>query len=143
MVESTPFDEEDWDEPDPYDTALNSDEDTEQLRTVSQEDDLADSNEDAPNKNIVTFSDGSKKSPATSGVDPTTLALGRVVKVSCNLGSVKISCNLGSNPVGHLWLEGLKRGAGLVRILWLECHPRESDQADHCCIGHVAHNNPP
>ena len=31
MVESTPFDE-DWDEQEPYETALNIDEDTEQLR---------------------------------------------------------------------------------------------------------------
>jgi hypothetical protein len=70
MVESTPFDE-DWDEQDPYLTALNSDEETAQLRTVSQEDDPADSYEDAPRQSVVSFSDGSKKSPATSGADAT------------------------------------------------------------------------
>jgi hypothetical protein len=73
MVESNPFDEDWGEQQDPYDMALNSDEETEQLRTVSQEDDPADSNEDAPRKSVVSFSDGSKKSPATSGADPTTL----------------------------------------------------------------------
>jgi hypothetical protein len=72
MVESTPFDK-DWDEQDPYDMALNSDEDREQLRTVSQEDDLADSNESAPHRSVISISTGSKKPPATSGADPTVV----------------------------------------------------------------------
>ena len=102
-------------EMDPYDTALNSDEDTEQLRTVSQEDDLADSNENAPRKSVVSFSDGSKKSPATSGADPTTSvgsskspATSGASKSPATIGSVKVSCNLGSNPVSHLRLNALK-----------------------------------
>jgi hypothetical protein len=56
MVESTPFDEA-WDEQDPYSTALNGDDDAKQLRTVSQEDDPADSYENAPCKSVISFSD--------------------------------------------------------------------------------------
>jgi hypothetical protein len=125
MVESTPFDE-DWDEQDPYDTALNSDEDTEQLRMVSQEDDLADCNEDAPHKSIVSFSNGSKKSPATSGADPTVVGSANQSPGTSGASkpparSIKVFRNLGSNPVGHLWLKCLERGAGPVGILWLKC----------------------
>jgi hypothetical protein len=47
MVESNPFDE-DVDKLDPYSTALNSDEEAGQLRTVSQEDDLAEVDEETP-----------------------------------------------------------------------------------------------
>ena len=51
---------------------LNSDEEAGQLRKVSQEDDLAEVDEEAPRRRVVNFSDGSRKSP-NLGAAPTAL----------------------------------------------------------------------